>query len=773
MQEYFARCAGGFEPLLADELHDLGAHRVRPLQGGVAFFGSLEDAYRVCLFSRLATRVQLVLARIDANTADVLYENVYAFPWEEHIPEGATIAIRAHGTSSQLRNTQFTALKVKDALCDALREKRSRRPNVDTHSPDISIDIAIHKTRATLYLNLTGASLHRRGYREDGLQTLAPLKETLAAGMLRAAGWHKYVDQMRTQGEHVGTRSEHADTRGKQSPARKGARAENLCCFIDPMCGSGTLAIEAALMAADIAPGLLRDTWGFTAWLQHDSCAWERVQSQAQARMEQGLVFAQRYLRIVASDIDAEAIEIAQDNAHRARVNDIIEFHMQDAASIMQHVRRACKVLPASGLMALNPPYGQRMFEQGQLKKAYRALSASIDELPDGWNLAIITPDASIDTSVGSVPIQTIDCYNGPIETTVRIYKIAEETRCVLEFDSLAGKRCTVPVAEANTEQFVARLRKVAKERAKWARKNNVSCYRIYDADLPDYAFAIDIYHDKDNEDCAYIHIAEYQAPASVDAQRAAHRLHDALAVIPALFEIDEADVFVKVRRHEKGGGQYRDAQEASKVVHVQEAGHVFEVDMAARLDTGLFLDHRDTRTMVQEMAAGRRFLNLFAYTGSASVYAAAGNAVSTTTVDLSRVYLDWAKRNMKANGFDGPEHRFVQADVLAWLQEQRKRQRLFDVVFCDVPTFSNSKRMGKNTFDVQRDHVNLIQAVCSILDKQGTLLFSCNRRSFKLDREALLEAGLNVEDITARTIPYDFARNPKIHRCFLITHRR
>ena len=186
--EFFARCAAGFEALLADELRALRLRRVRPLKGGVAFFGTVADAYRACLWSRIATRIQLVLARLDARDGDALYAGCVRYPWETCIASGATIAVQAHGTNDALRNTQFTALKVKDAVCDRLREQRGERPDVDPRDPDIALDVSLHKSHATIFLNLSGASLHRRGYRADGIQTEAPLKETLAAGILLAAG---------------------------------------------------------------------------------------------------------------------------------------------------------------------------------------------------------------------------------------------------------------------------------------------------------------------------------------------------------------------------------------------------------------------------------------------------------------------------------------------------------------------------------------------------------------------------------------------------------
>ena len=740
--EFFARCAGGFEDVLARELKTLRLRQVRPLKGGVAFFGDTDAAYRACLWSRVATRIQLVLARVGARDAQMLYDNVAAFPWEQHVLPGATIAVRAHGENPNLRNTQFTALKVKDAVCDRLRAKRGSRPDVDPKDPDFSIDVTLRNAKATLYLNVSGESLHRRGYRTDGVQSEAPLKETLAAGILLAAGWRE-------------------------------SAAEPDTAFADPMCGSGTLAIEAALIAADIAPGLLRNRWGFDGWAMHDEDAWQALREEALVRMRRRCE-AGGLPRIVAGDIDPHAVELAQANAERAQVVQLIEFHVCDAADLASACGLAERGLAPRGLMAVNPPYGERLLSAGELPAVYDSLATAVTAVAPNWRLAVVTPDAAIDTALGFVPERAIPCYNGAIEVSLRLYTVDLGARVELPVISLTGNEHTVVVAEQASAQFAARLRKVGKERAKWARRAGIACYRIYDADLPDYALSVDLYLGAGRDEGArFLRIAEYQAPASIDPARAARRFADALAIAPVVLDVEAAHVFSKVRRREKGGGQYREAQGKPFLATTSEAGFLFEIDLNGRLDTGIFLDHRTTRCMVGEMAAGKRFLNLFAYTGSATVHAAAGGAASTTTVDLSQTYLDWARRNMRANGFADGRHRFERADVLQWLERAAARPERFDLVFCDPPTFSNSKSKSARTFDVQRDHVALLCRAAAVLADEGVIVFSCNLRSFKLDREGLRANGLVAEDITARTIPHDFERNPKIHRCYLISAQR
>ena len=689
--EFFARCAGGFEGTLTRELRSLGVRGVRPLTGGVSFTGPYVDALRVCLWSRVATRVQLVVARVGARDADELYAGVHAVPWEEYVPAGATVAVWSHGTNASLRNTQFTSVRVKDALCDRLRELRGERPSVDAHNPDFALDVALHKDKATVCLNLSGESLHRRGYRAPGEQSAAPLKETLAAGMLMAAGW----DGLCAGGASAG--------------------------LVDPMCGSGTLAIEAALMAADIAPGLLRERWGFEGWLRHDAAAWETVVAEARARQAAGAGTA---AVIVAGDIDESAVELARANAERAGVDELVEFFIADAATLGSYAHN----LPEQGLLACNPPYGVRLQDANELPRTYAALSAALDAVPDGWSAAIISPDASISSALGMTPRFELPCHNGPIEACIRVYDVAAENRQTVQVVSLSGVTREVPVAERTSEQFAARLRKVARERVRWARKQGVSCYRLYDADLPDYALAIDLFETAEGR---YLRIEEYPAPGTVDAARASRRLADAVALTAAVLDVDRDNVCLA---RQAGQGQ-------PHIVTATEGGLSFEVDLTAPHDTGLALDLRGLRSELAKRSHGARVLCIPSQAGVPACVAAAAGAASTTTLDTSETYLKWAKRNLDANGLSTKRNHLVCAEPLAWLAGQNAT---FDLAFVELPP-------------TQEDADALIEALPS-----GTcaILISRNRR---------VSAPASATELTSTTLPHDFERTPKIHRAWLL----
>lgn len=749
--EFFAPCPRGSEALLAEEVRGLRCKRVRPLTAGVSFAGPLEVGYRTLLWTRLASRVLLTLERIPAGNADELYAAVGELPWEEHVRAGGTLSVDATGVNDALRNTQFTAVRVKDAIADRFTELFGCRPSVDTVNPDLRVNIVIRSDRATISIDLSGKTLHRRGYREPGVQVEAPMKETLAAAVLAAAGW-----------DHI---------------AKKGG------AFVDPMCGSGTLAIEAAMMAGDVAPGLLRTSWGFSAWLGHDEREWGKLIMEAERRREVGL---SSLVPIFGFDIDGRAIEVARSCVRRAGLERHITLAQRPLSALSLSAMDVASTSAARipGLIATNPPYGERINARSGLPALYAELSTRMREGFAGWTFAVITPDDSIDRGIGLTSLETSPLYNGRILSPVRVFHVPDAagepwvpplvggTLAIGSSSAEVGSELSAIVLEPASETFSNRLRKMAKHHEKWARKAGVTCYRVYDADLPDYAVAIDIYAGAGvDQGSRWVHVAEYAPPPGIDTALAERRLDDVLAIVPGVLEVAAEDVFLKVRQRQRGDSQYERVSRSGVVATVEEGGLLFEVNFTDYLDTGLFLDHRITRAMIRDLAAEKRFLNLFAYTGTASVYAADGGASYTTTVDLSATYVGWSERNMARNGFSGARHPRIQTDVLQWLDAAVATPgERFDLVFCDPPTFSNSKRM-RETWDVQRDHVSLITRIGKLLAPGGQLVFSCNRRRFEMDLPALAAAGLYCKDVTARTIPRDFERRPGIHTCWIITH--
>jgi len=810
--EFFATCGRGLEGLLADELRSLSIKRVRPLNNGVAFFGSIEDGMRACLWLRTASRVLLILDRVSAKDSDTLYNSLYKIPWETHIAASGSLSIDAYGRNDNLRNSQFVAVRAKDAIVDRIRSKNDEgvRPSVQRERPDVLININLRGEKATIALDLSGEPLHRRGYRVESRAISAPLKESLAAAMLLAAGWNKG---------------------GK--------------LLLDPFCGSGTIVIEAALIASDRAPGLLRNYWGFEGWLKYDENLWFKLLDEADERAAQGAEFLSELARplIVAGDSDAKSLHVAVESAKRANLAQCIDFKGQLSADVISSiVQTSCQMQNSEAsddeaisviqrnLLVTNPPYGQRLSSDAQLPAVYAELAEYAKVLVDSGPSAvsIITPDdlseAYINRATGTVPTKRLQAMNGPIESDIRVWETSGDKNIPPSSmlsdtespdDNIQDERVTAPTTapEVDAAPFVNRLAKMAKHRAKWARRTGVSSYRVYDADLPDFNVAIDLYQGaKDTRDAgkSWLHIAEYKAPKEVDESLALARIAEILRRAPAEFDLRSQDVFLKQRRQARGGSQYSqdsDTQSSDTAtdatirklpgVHlIEEGGLKFEVDLASKLDTGIFLDHRQVRALLREKSAGRDCLNLFAYTGTASVYMADGGARSVTTLDLSNTYLAWAKRNFALNHFEldqavqkphvraqeianrvranKPELFFEKADALRWVGEQRAlRKPAYDLIFIDVPTFSNSSAMGKRNWDVQRDHAELLIAATRLLRHDGEVVFSTNLRSFVPDIETLSKAQVNIENISKQTVPVDFERSPNIHHCFLVRKSR
>ncbi len=699
MNSLFASTARGLEELLKTELEGLGATDCQVVQGGVHFQGDTRLLYQSLMWSRLASRIMLPLGECRVYSDLDLYLGVQAIPWTEMFNPGATFAVHFSGLNDEIRNSQYGALKVKDAIVDSFTRKNLPRPNVDRESPDLRINVWLNKETAHISLDLSGEGLHLRGYR-DGTG-MAPIKENLAAAIVMRSGWVPGTP------------------------------------LLDPMCGSGTLLIEAAMLATDRAPGLHRGHWGFGGWAQHDDGIWKEVKAEAQTRARQGLAAYES--RFYGSDVDARVIERARRNARRAGIGELIDFDVKDVAQLNNPLPKG-----PYGTVISNPPYGERLESEPALIALHSLLGRIMKSQFGGWNLSVFSASPELLSCLQLRADKQFKAKNGPLDCVQKNYHLAE---------SEGGKPAML------AEDFANRLRKNLKKFEKWARQEGIECYRLYDADLLEYNVAIDRYAD-------WVVVQEYAPPKTVDAHKARQRLFDIIAATIAVLDMAPNKLVLKTRERQKGKNQYQKMAEKGDFIEVQEYNARLWVNLTDYLDTGLFLDHRIARRMLGQMSKGKDFLNLFSYTGSASVHAGLGGARSTTTVDMSRTYLEWAERNLRLNGLTGRAHRLIQADVLGWLRESTEQ---FDLIFIDPPTFSNSKRM-EDAFDVQRDHIRLMTDLKRLLRKGGTIMFSNNKRGFRMDHDGLAALGLKVQEISQKTLSQDFARNRQIHNCWLIT---
>ncbi len=713
---FFATAPKGVEPILVRELKDIGAPGVRQTTAGASFSGPLQLGYRACLWLRTANRVFLALDSFKADSADDLYKGIRNIDWSEHMSAENTLAVDFHADQSVIKHTHFGALKVKDAIVDQLREKYAARPSIDTFLPDIRINVHMKGKNATVSLDLSGSSLHRRGYRSD--QGPAPLKENLAAAILIRSGWPVIC--------------------------KKGGG------FTDPMCGSGTLPIEAAMIAGGMAPGLLREHFGFVKWRGHQPDVWQELVDEAE---DMELQRRPDMPPIIGYDRDGGAIKDSIANMERAGLHGLIHFEKRALSELVPHP----KTMDIHGLMVVNPPYGERLGQSDELRQLYNQLGLKMRSDFKGWHAAVFTGNSGLAKNIGVKQMRTDRFFNGSIPCELIQYDLSGDI-----LDSLSKYRSPVdvhgPEYQPSEEigMFVNRVKKNLRRLKSWRVQNSIDCFRAYDRDIPEYAVAVDVY-DK------WVHVQEYKAPRTVSPEAAMKRLGDIVYMLPALFDVPEENVFVKQRQKQKGAAQYEKHGHAIRPRLVKESGLTFEVDLESYIDTGLFLDHRLTRSRIESMADGKRFLNLFSYTGTATVYAARGGALSTTSVDKSNTYTRWAKKNMELNGFKQNIHVFHSSDCMDWIKKDKSR---YDLIFLDPPTFSNTKKTG-SSLDIQKDHPDLILAVVNLLARDGILIFSNNYRQFRMDTNRL--GHLTLEDITPSTISPDFERNPKIHNCWLI----
>lgn len=712
--ELVVTCADGLEGALQQELEGLGLNHAKRERGALLVRASLEQAYRVCLWSRLASRVLLPLFTVQGDTPEALYAKAITFAWGDVLDPLATIAVHATAARGVKIHTQYISLKLKDAIVDHCREQHGVRPGIDTEYPDLPLQIHAMAGAFQVSIDLSGGSLHRRGYRVA--MTDAPLKETLAAALLLQSGWP----------------------------------AQEWVALLDPMCGSGTFLIEAAWMAADIAPGILRGYYGFFGWSAHQPDVWESLRAEALARRDAGL--KKTLPKFYGYDADPDAVAATRENAVAAGVAELMTLEVSE---LYQLRRPAALEKSDKGLLICNPPYGERLGEKATTRDLYRALGRiSAQQLP-GWQACVLASDIQHVDALGFAHRATERLHNGALIVYARHGDIPAATvQGITRFQEVAGE------LPKEAEDFANRLRKNLKIAQKQAEAEQVHCYRVYDADMPEFNLAVDVYEGQ-------LHVQEYAPPKTVDAEKAEARFKLALVAVRHVFGLRRENVFIKVRSRQKGREQYEKQGSQGRFQEVREGRASLLVNLTDYLDTGLFLDHRPLRQRIFNEAQGKHFLNLYAYTGVATVQAALGGAASTTTVDLSATYLAWAQRNMALNGLAEGRHHFDQADCMSWLQENRYE---FDLVFIDPPTFSNSKRTP-DVFDVQRDHVRLIHLAMASLHKGGVLYFSNNFRKFKLDTEAL--AAFSIEDISPETIGFDFERNPNIHRCWKIRHPR
>lgn len=714
-----ASCPKGLELLVADEAAQLGFAVGKESVGGVELQGSLGSAYRFCLWSRLANRLFLKLSQFSAGDAQALYAGVKAIDWTKHLAAGGSLLVDFSGTSKDIRNSHFGALRCKDAIVDRFAEAGLERPSVAKVSPDLRINVRLRKGEVVVAIDLSGDSLHRRGYRQEG--GMAPLKENLAAAILVRAGW-------------LGIAS------------RGGA-------LLDPMCGSGTFLIEGAMMSMNIAPGLGRRYWGFNGWRQHRADIWDAILEEAEQGRRRAL--ARSYAPMLGYDANGKTAAIARQNISRAGLARHIEVSRQELSALSLPGQ-----IENQGLLICNPPYGERLGDEAELVHLYRHLGGAMKNHFLHWQAGVFTGNPELGKRMGIRSHRQYQFLNGELPSKLLLFDIQPGAFVQQQAGKPRAADVEPVVLSAGAEMFANRLRKNIKRMAKWRRREGIECYRVYDADMPEYAVAIDDYQGR-------IHVSEYIAPTSISEDAALKRLREVIQACAQVFECAESDIAIKERRRQKEGKQYQRREQRNEFIEVTEGQATVLVNLRDFLDTGLFLDHRPVRLEIAKLAKGKRFLNLFCYTAVASVHAGLGGAMHTTSVDMSNTYLQWARKNLALNGLSDARHRTIQEDCFAWLASNDGE---YDLILLDPPTFSNSKRM-EGVLDTQRDHAQLIDGAMARLAQDGVLIFSTNKRGFELDTS--LAERYQIEDRCRWSIDEDFkGRSKPIHYCWFLRHK-
>lgn len=749
----FVACASGLEKILHGELKALGIKRMRLRRAGVDCTIGLRDIYKICLWSRVANRLLYPLAAFKVTDEKSYYNGLLEIDWSQHLTESGTLAVDFFTSDSCITHSQYGAQLTKDAVVDWFREKTGQRPNVDRVSPDVRINVYLYKNRARVSLDMAGSSLHRRNYRQQG--GMAPVKENLAAALLMAANWPD--------------------------------RAKHGAALVDPMCGSATLLIEAAMMAGNIPPGMLRDYFGFLGWRAHDAGLWEEIKSEARDSINyEGIP------EIVGSDIDSKTISIARENIEAAGLSNYISVSQADFFESDNPFRNG------PGLVIVNPPYGERLENESEIGVFYSRLGRSLRRCAGNWQLALFTGNPALFHRTGLSRRVVLECTNGGIDCRLFLADIPtssadasallsasstndntnlESDRPLNPWDQAGKKRRQssdtpeTTAAPPGLDQFADRLRKNLRQLAGWAKSAGIANYRVYDADLPDYAFALDVYRGAPDytDPGPFVSLQEYKAPAHIDPVLAQRRIDGAALVVAEVLQCRAENLSIKRRERQRAESQYTRLEKRDVYHQVVEGDCLFQINIHDYLDSGLFLDHRKVRLWLAKSSAGKRMLNLYCYTASATVHAAVGGARESISVDLSHKYLDWAAKNYSLNGIDNQQHKLVHGDCRAWLDTYTKEKPVkFDLIFLDPPTFSNSTSMEEN-WDVQRDHSSMIDRCMSILEPDGILVFSNNFRRFKLAETVLSKYA--VQDRSKWSVQRDFARNPRIHQCWFIQH--
>ncbi|CAL4326422.1 bifunctional 23S rRNA (guanine(2069)-N(7))-methyltransferase RlmK/23S rRNA (guanine(2445)-N(2))-methyltransferase RlmL [Buchnera aphidicola] len=699
MHYLFASTNFGTEKLLEKELLFIGAKKLNVINGGIYFEANELLLYKSLMWSRIASRIFLCIKKFKISDKEELYSNIYSINWTKIFCVKNTFLINFKGINNIIRNSLFGALIIKDAIVDQFNKTYSARPNINPINPDIRIkSFLFNDNTIHIMLDLSGPALNKRGYRKNSHST--PIKENLGAAIVLNSEWNNSIP------------------------------------MIDPMCGSGTLLIEAAMIACDRAPGLKRLKWGFESWKKYNKNVWINVVKEAEKRFKIGIKKCLKN-HFIGYDYNPTVIENAKINASNAGLSKIIKFFTQNLNDL-----KNVYSIATIGIILSNPPYGERQQTESQLVGLYIQLGVSSKRYFQNWKLSIFSSSKFLLNFLQMQSDKEYILKNGALNCIQKNYTIFSNKLNIED------------------NEYSNRLKKNFNKLKKWTIREKIECFRVYNADLPNYNIIVDIYS-------KWLVIQEYKAPKLINCKKSHKRLCHAIYYAKEILSIDINNIIFKIRQKNKNKTQYKKLFDSNSFIIIKEYNAKFLVNLVDYLDTGLFSDKRLIRKLLGVMSPGKDFLNLFSYTGTASVYAGLGKANSTTSVDISNTYIEWSIRNMSINNLNGSNHNFIKADCLNWLQKNNKK---FDLIFINPPTFSNSKNM-KKSFDLKRDYLILMRYLKSTLRYNGNIIFSSSTRNFNINIDSLEKIKLYAKNITEKTQCKDHLNNSNIFHSWLIKH--
>ncbi len=693
------RTLAGLEGVLAKELAELGAQNIERGNRLVTCQGDQAFLYRANLWCRSAIRILRTVASFPAADETTFYEGIQSVDWSKWMRPTGTLAVDAHVHSSFTTHSLYIAQLTKDAIVDQFRAASGERPSVELKAPDLRIAANLYQNEAQVWVDSSGESLHRRGYRIESGE--APLSETLAAGILRLSQWDF------------------------NQP------------LVDPFCGSGTFLIEAAMMARNIAPGLRRKRFGFENWSDFNSSLFETIKSEALGAQRESTVAP-----IVGVEIDPEVASIAKNNAERAGVGESVTIHTADFFSWEPSFE-------TPGTLVLNPPYDERI-QVKNIGAFYENIGDRLCQKFPSWKAHVFSANSEALRCVGLKPSRSLSLFNGALDCALNSYNLADPQKIRVAQPWRTEAPSQNPEWRNKAEALANRLKKNFKHLSKWARREGVTCWRVYNWDIPELPFLVDFYGD-------HLHFAEVPRNHDRSATEHAAFIEYLLTSAAQALGVSDSHAHYKERKPRRTGGASQVTEMlTADFLEVTENEHRFLVNFNDFLDVGLFLEHRKTRQLIQAEATGKDVLNLYSYTGAFSVYAAAGGARTTTTVDTARTYLEWALKNLQLNGFGGHKHSILRSDAIEFLERTPSR---YDLVIVDPPTRSVNRASGE-AFDVQEDHVRLLSLALEKTRAGGTVFFLTNSPRFQLDAAKVKDVHqVQIKEITAQTISPDFAR--------------